>query len=524
MLHRRLALGFLLATSVLAQTPAPVQQGDLALREAAFGAENQGRFGDAADAFLRLVQAQPDRAEWVVAAGRCLGRAGRFRDAIDLLDKARTTFPAVPDVPAMLARTFLLKADLDPAAMDRHQLWVDAADMAESVLRIDANHEDCRLVLAQARYLLGDWDEAVKQAEEAVSRHPQRPGAHILIGRIALDRFSDLLQRFSETRLEGAAAAEVVGAIDQQRQRARSAFERAAALDPNRAHPHVMLARLEDLDHHDAEVRRHLLDALAIDPDVAIDHGRFDRDLDWSNRRDAYRSVRERYAAKPDARPAKIGTLLWYEAKALYEGHQWEPARTAFEEALAKNPGATNSHYYAAICAFQLGDHDGAEAHAAAYAAAGPNVFADVVRNLQGETRGQLAAILQFLADRAFQNKRVERSRDLNHVLAYLLDAADSWNNYALLCRDTKRFEDAIEAYQRALEKEPDSPQLLNDLAVVLHQHVPTPEHLRQARGMYERAIALADKQLAEPSLSPTLRQRIQQARDDARANLADMK
>ena len=508
--------------------PAPAVQNPAAqeaeLREHAFGAENQGRFAEAADAFLKLAKADAGRAEWVVAAGRCLGRCGRFRDAIDLLDRARTTFPGVIDVPAMLARTYLLKAELDQGAMDRRQLWVDATELAEGVLTLDPNHEDSRLVLAQARYLLGDWDEAVKQAEEAVARHPKRPGASILRGRIALDQCRDLLRVHAESKLEGGPLADLVAAIDAQRQLAKKSFQRAAELDPTRAHPHVMLASLALLDRRTDAARQHLLSALAVDPDAAVDHSLFDRELAWAERRAAYHGALERYRATPGSRPDKQATLLWYEGRAVYDGQQWQEALDLFRAALAANPKATNSHYYAAMSAFQLGRHDDAETHAAAYAATGAAAFADVVRSLQGETRGQVAAIVRFLADRAYQQGRLDHSRDLNHVVAYLVDSADAWNNRALLCRDTGRFPEALEAYQRALEKEPDSPQLLNDTAVVLQHHLKGAENLVKARGMYERAIALADKVLADGSVGQELRERASKARDDAKANLAELR
>ncbi|MBM4063827.1 MAG: tetratricopeptide repeat protein, partial [Planctomycetes bacterium] len=202
---------------------------------------------------------------------------------------------------------------------------------------------------------------------------------------------------------------------------------------------------------------------------------------------------------------------------------QWAAARAAFEAALAANPTATNSHFYAAFAAYRLGDHDGAELHAAAFAAASTATFADVVRGLQGEARGQAGAVLQFLADRAWRQGRKEPCRDLNHVLAWLLDSADAWNNCALLCRETGRFEAALEAYGRALAKEPDSPQLLNDTAVVLQHHLPNPDNLARARGMYERAIQLADRLLQQPSLPTGLRERTQKARADAAANLAEL-
>src|SRR6185436_5294068 len=102
-----------------------------------------------------------------------------------------------------------------------------------------------------------------------------------------------------------------------------------------------------------------------------------------------------------------------------------------------------------------------------------------------------------------------------------LKDSADAWNNHAFLCRETGRFPEAWSSYQNALEKEPDSPQLLNDAAVILQYHMTSPENVQKARGMYERAVKLADKMLADASITGAARDRIAQARTDATANLA---
>jgi len=427
----------------------------------------------------------------------------------------------VIDVPAMLARTYLLKSEMDSGALHPEMLWADAAELAEGVLQLNPDHEDSRLVLAQARYLLGDWTAAVQQAEEAVRRHPQRPGAHILLGRIAMDRFRELLKVHAASKPTGQTEADLVGAIDKERQTAKRSFLRAAELDPSRAHPHVMLAQLAALDQKSDAARAHLLDALVADPDVALDHARFERELDWQGRRDAYAAALRRYRARTNAQPQKAATLRWYEGKAMYDGREWALAKQAFDEVLLGNPTATNSHYYAAMCSFQLGDHDAAEQHAAAYAAISATAFAEVVRTLAGDARGEVAAIVKFLADRAYGKGRIDRSRDLNHVIALLLDTADAWNNRAFLCRETGQFRDALAAYQRALEKEPDSPQLLNDTGVILHYHLPSPENLARARGMYERALQLAGQVLADASAAAPARERAKQTKDDATANLA---
>jgi tetratricopeptide (TPR) repeat protein len=456
-----------------------------------------------------------------VAAGRCLGRSGRFREAIELLDGARTAFPAVLEVPAMLARTFLLQTESDRGMLHPEIAWADAAGLAEEVLQREPNHEDSRMVLAQARYLLGDHDEAVRQAEEAARRHPQHPGAHVLLGRIATDRFRTLLQRYERERPDGQVAADQVAAIDVQRRAARSAYQRAVELDSSRPHPHVALAQLALLDHRDELARKHLVDAMVADPEVAIDHGVVERGLDWRGRVDVYTEALRRYEATPQHQPKKAAALRWYLGRAHYDGAQWEPAQKLFTQALVDDPAAKNCLYYLAFAAYHAGDHDTAERHAAAYAALGAPAFADEVRRLDGELRGQTGAIVQYLADRAFQQGRREPSRDLNHVIACLKDSADAWNNHAFLCRETGRFDDALASYQHAIEKEPDSPQLWNDHGAVLQYHVPTPENRAKARTMYEKAIRLADAVLADPKAPTERRERAQRARQDATANLA---
>jgi tetratricopeptide (TPR) repeat protein len=172
------------------------------------------------------------------------------------------------------------------------------------------------------------------------------------------------------------------------------------------------------------------------------------------------------------------------------------------------------------MAAWRLGDQDAAETHAAAYAAAGAPAFADVVRALASDLRVEVGEILQFLADRAFKAGRGDHSRDLNHVVACLRDSADAWNNFAFLCRETGRFVESFDAYLQAIEREPESPQLQNDAAVVLQYHLPTAANLQKARAMYERAIALADKALQRSDLPAAERERAVQARSDAKLNL----
>lgn len=520
---RRLPACLLLAALLAGQgQPQATPEQQLAeLRSQAYAAENEQRFAAAADAFLKLAQAEPARADWVVAAGRCLGRSGRFRDAVELLDAGRKRFPGFIDLSAMLARTFVLQAETDRSVVQPEVLWADAVELAEGVLAIDPDHEDSRLVMAQAHYLLGHWDQAVAAAEEAVRRHPARAGAHVLLGRIAGDRLRSLLQRYDTEQPTGQAAADLVGQIDAQRKLAKNSYTAAAKIDPTRAHPHVALGQLAWLERRTDEARAHFADALAVDPEVSLPHDELAAGMSPAQRVTFYEQVRNRYAAGTANKPEKAATLWFHEGRARFADSQWERAGACLRTALEQNPALTNAHYYLFLCAYHTGDQDGAERHSATYAALGPAAFADVIRNLVGDQRGAVGAIVEFLANRAYAQKHIDASRDLNHVIACLKDSADAWNNHAFLCRETGRFQDALDSYHHALEKEPDSPQLLNDTGVVLHYHLPSPDNKQKARALYERALQLADKRLGASNLASDARAELLKVKSNAQQNLA---
>ena len=162
--------------------------------------------------------------------------------------------------------------------------------------------------------------------------------------------------------------------------------------------------------------------------------------------------------------------------------------------------------------------------HAAAHALLTPAGFADLIRALPETDQDDVLGILSSLARRSYDAERPEPSRAINRVLAYVINTAPHWNNYAFLCRQTGLFEDSLAAYQTALQLEPDSPQLLNDAGVILQYHLTSPENLERARDYYNRAIALAQEVLRAGDAEPEALARARQAMQDARLNLEKMK
>ncbi|MCA8963560.1 MAG: hypothetical protein KDC48_01665, partial [Planctomycetes bacterium] len=271
------------------------------------------------------------------------------------------------------------------------------------------------------------------------------------------------------------------------------------------------------------EARRHLLDALALDPDVSADHRQLTDGLEPAQRIALYADLRKRYEGTTNARPEKLATLWFFEGRAAYDAQDWQAARECFRRTEALNPAASSALYYHFFCAYQLADYDDAEAQAAAFAAISAPRFADLLREQPPEPRAQIASMIQWLGDRAYQQQHIEHSRDLNHVIACLKDSADAWNNHAFLCRETGRFEQALTSYQYAIDREPESPQLWNDAAVILQYHLANPENLAKARSMYAKALELAAKVERDAGASPAQRDRAAGATKDARANLAEL-
>jgi tetratricopeptide (TPR) repeat protein len=489
------------------------------LRERAFTAELAGRHGEAADAFLDLVSLEPGDPSWALRAADNLGKVGRFNDAMDLLERARTKFKDVPDLSLALARTYHLKADTmrsegitDVNVMLYYQ---DTVRVASQLLEVDRQNVEARLLLASARFQLGELDDALTVAQSVVADQPKVYGGNAMVGRIAFHLYVTAQQRLNTEQPSGREKAELVEQVNAHRKLATDAFEAAAAADPNRAFPQVKLGDLAAWTGRMEVALRHYGAALAIEPGVTLDHGWLRSAVDAEKRTALYRTAAEAYGARPDATAAGKATLRWYEAQAIYDQKEWAKAAELFESTLAGLPDYADTYYYLVLGRYWGGDTAAATRHAVAFATKNARRFADMIRGDE-----QTVAIVKGMAAERYRAGELVASRELNHVLAFAHQRADEWNNYAFLCRETRAFAESWVAYQEALAIEPESPQLLNDAAVILQYHLPTKENLATARNLYERAIAASEQQLADSSLDETARERARTACADAKSNL----
>jgi tetratricopeptide (TPR) repeat protein len=221
------------------------QRSDLLLPMLADAYESTGKQEDAIEMRRRLAVASPGSEEAQSGYGIALLRAGRFREAVEQLEKARRDFGKSPQIELALGSgyyaqrrfgeagaRFLRVIDLDPAI---HQPYIFLARM------IDQLPDRSAEILARA----GAWYEAVShpfapyvyaKALMAAASAEQEKIGHLLHESIARDgkvwEFHFELGQWRESRREWDEAAK--------------AYEAAIACEQNRAEPHYRLARVYD--------------------------------------------------------------------------------------------------------------------------------------------------------------------------------------------------------------------------------------------------------------------------------------
>jgi tetratricopeptide (TPR) repeat protein len=422
----------------------------------------------------------------------------------------------------MLCKTYHLKAE----SMRNEGVWDDnvvfyyesAAQVAKELLELNANHLEALLGLAQAEFALGQLEAAEATASRAVEAHPSAAGGHIIVGRVHLTNFIDAKTRLNQASSTMANRSELEAEVERLRGLAVAAFTAASTADPDRAYPLVALgdiaAWMGDFEAAFAEYAK----AMRIDPQAPIKHDWLRQNTDVESRVALYDSVREAYL-QAERQPGKALAIVdWYRALARFDRGNWREASAIFASTLETLPEIADTYYYLLQSAYWSGDEAGCMSYSVAFARKNRKRFADLARGDQ-----RCLSILRIMAKKSFEAENFEESRDLNQVMAFASQSAADWNNYAFLCRKTGKFEDAYLGYQMALSAEPNSPQLMNDAAVILQHDLKGEENLAEARQLYEKAIELAEKMLADGGLSAEEKARTEKALSDAKLNLAEM-
>jgi Flp pilus assembly protein TadD len=126
-----------------------------------------GRFADAVTVLDKLIAADPSAADWAVyyQRGTSLDRAGRWPEAERDLQKALTLRPDQPDVLNYLGYSWVTRGERLPQAVT----------MLQKAYLAQPNSGEIADSLGWAYYHMGDFKQAVQRLEWAVSREPVNP-------------------------------------------------------------------------------------------------------------------------------------------------------------------------------------------------------------------------------------------------------------------------------------------------------------------------------------------------------------
>jgi len=225
---------------------------------------------------------------------------------------------------------------------------------------------------------------------------------------------------------------------------------------------------------------------------------------------------------------------LWHLASAEYAAFpaRWESCQKNFLRVMELEPSYDSCWYFLAEGSFAEGNlltsqkktADGLKAYrkasrAWAHYLSGPGGAAHL-GVAAAEGGDGVVANLKWLGGQAFSGGDADTAIQLYQwaVKARPQDA-EAWNNLAFFLREVHRAEESLAAYRAALSLQEDDPQVMNDLAVILHYYLKTGDE--EAKDLYQKAITRAEEILAHAEeLSPEEKNRMSVALRDARNNL----
>jgi len=133
----------------------------------------------------------------------------------------------------------------------------------------------------------------------------------------------------------------------------------------------------------------------------------------------------------------------------------------------------------------------------------------------------QIASALGVSIDPYVKRQDIGTARTiLQAIVAADPPAPNLWNDYAFLCEQASRFEEACDAYQKIIDIDPNNARAYNDLGSVLHNFLN--RDLDRAKELYQKCIDLANEQLLDEKLTKERRDVLPRARTPARDNPAN--
>lgn len=401
----------------------------------------QKRYDQALKAIAALEKKQPDNLNVHILRAAALNSKGDRAGARQSLEKALSIDAAYFPAAAGLARLDIAEGKLD-----------QASKRFESLLAKDPKNVQALLALAEFRNREGKKDEVVELIKRAIAAAPAEPTprsaliAHYLrqkdyksAAATAKEAMQAIPDRPELMEISGRALQDA-GELDQ----AIMVYSKLAALLPSSPQPYLRLAEVQLAAKNREAAREALVRGLRAQPDsVLLQRALVVLDVEDKRYSDAVAGARAIQKKEPKQ---AVGYVL--EGDVLAAQQSWSPAQTAYRNGLSKVPDSAD-------LAVRL--------HMALLAG---GQTADAAKFADGWLKAQ--------------------PKD-NMFLLYMGGAAVKRNDYA----------SAANYFRRVLERQPDNPLVLNDLAWVMGKQG-DPKALAYA----EKANRLAPNQ---PALMDTL-------------------
>lgn len=519
------------AAAIATTQDAPTAEvADLVRRGRALIAEGKGP--EASELLSQADQADGGRwrtRRWLI---RAYIEKGFLNDALDMTDEAAEGGAKGPELDYSYGMAFVAKArkyiaqGVNLGTVGMH--YSDAVDLlnAATAARPD-EFADAFLPLAEAAWNSQRLEEARAAVEQAVSRQPSS-AARFQLGEIAFSQF--VVANADEALAEEAAghwqaAFDAFQAVAKEEDREGGDTWRMATALRKSGDALVWQGKL-------AVAGEQYGRALGAAP-AAVDLGQLLGSLGQEEFRKAVEAGAADFVRRYGEKNNADATLLWWLGYARFVDKDFDEAQVAYERAYAKWPEAANSLWYVALCHYHTKRMDDAVDALARLATSDEAALTGAVQsNLQMNLR-----ILDYLVGHCFQSGRLvdagrisaaqanaspETSRYWNNVGLFYRDAADTLarGRGEEVDRDLLRryYETALQGYERALALEPNSAQLLNDTAVVMHYNLG--RDLERARELYVRSAEEAERALGGDRVPEDEQEILRTALRDSRNNL----
>ncbi len=485
------------------------QDGGAPEADKAFRLLEQGKADKALKAFRDALAISPDNVPLLIGAGRAALLVRENSEALQFLLEAARIAPDNYDAIFFEAKAFsaLGRELFDAGEMNEGAIMIqDGTGLFANAASMRPAAFESHLGIAENLVFLGDFEKADEAAKEVLSRSPGNVRALLIRGDAAFVRFQSVAA-------SGAQAKEVKASWQQ----ALEIYREASRLDPENPGAYMGMGALFEADKKWDKSSEAYGKALVLDPELLHGYDRLIVFLGDTEHRAELVAVLEKIIAdirkKYPGDKSKRSTPLYYCGYALFLNHDHEAAIKAYTASYgARSDYTGGALYYIARSWYALNDFRKA-------ARSFKELFKEAPEDFQfylsaDSERESVIATISFLSNHIYNDGDQKGARDLlEGLLLVKKDSAVHFNNYAFLCRETRKYEDAYAAYSKAVELDPQNPRYLNDTALILHYHLR--RDLDRAKVLYERAIKEARKIVNDAKAGT-------REKDDAREALRD--